>query len=175
MSSIQLAFHLSVPLIFAGVLHMVIVKADFFPSLRRPVHLQTFGTNKTWRGMIAMPVLTATGFVLTRSLPPFSNLSLHSLLGVGLGVGLAYVLAELPNSALKRKLGIKPGKLPENQKAIFVLLDQSDSVVGCCLAYAWFMPEIPAAALVWCALLSPGIHLALNLALYFAGLRKNPV
>jgi hypothetical protein len=175
MSSIPLALSLSVPLIFSGILHMVIVKADLLSSLKKPIHLRVFGANKTWRGMLAVPILTVLGFLIARPLYPFSELGYSSLIEVGFGVGLAYVLAELPNSAFKRRLGIEPGKLPKNRRAAFVLLDQSDSVIGCCLAYAWLMPELPITALVWCGVISPAIHLALNLALYFAGLRKNPV
>jgi CDP-diacylglycerol--serine O-phosphatidyltransferase len=46
------------------------------------------------------------------------------------------MLGELPNSFLKRRLGIAPGATPARGRPLFVLMDQLDSGIGCALAYA---------------------------------------
>ena len=138
--------------------------------------------------MIVMPLLTLLGTLPVRSLAPWNQLTLSEVLGVGAFAGLAYVLAELPNSALKRKLGIAPGKLPEGvslaRKIPFLVLDQADSAIGCAIGYStifespYFLERalpITGSALVLCAVLGPIIHLVVNLLLYAFGLRKNPV
>ena len=52
----------------------------------------------------------------------------HPILLGGL-LGIAYVVAELPNSAFKRRLGIAPGQLPARNRFWFALMDQADSAV----------------------------------------------
>ena len=53
---------------------------------------------------------------------------------VGALCGAAYVLAELPNSFVKRRLGIAPGTSAPRARAAQYLVDQVDSVVGCAVA-----------------------------------------
>jgi CDP-diacylglycerol--serine O-phosphatidyltransferase len=61
-----------------------------------------------------------------------------SAIALGLILGLAYILFELPNSFVKRRLGIKPGEIPERNKYIFIIMDQLDSGIGFALAYYLF-------------------------------------
>ena len=51
---------------------------------------------------------------------------------IGFAVGFGFMLAELPNSFVKRQLGIEPGSLPQNAwtKPVWFAVDQVDSVVG---------------------------------------------
>src|SRR5690606_27440044 len=93
---------------------------------------------------------------------------------LGLALGLAYVAFELPNSYMKRRLGIAPGKLPERNRFVFALVDQSDSAIGCMLVYALFVAP-PWPVLLLLAFLGPAVHLAANLGLYSLGLRKEPL
>ena len=48
------------------------------------------------------------------------------------------MLAELPNSFFKRRIGIKAGVVPEDKKYWFIALDQLDSALGVAIAY-WLM------------------------------------
>ena len=174
------ALYLSIPVIVAGVAHMAVVRLDFAPNLKEPISEDLFGPNKTWRGVLAMPILTLPGVWIARALDaPLSDhllVSLHdaSALTLAIALGLAYVLAELPNSWWKRRQGIAPGHLPERGRVLYVVVDQADSAVGCALAYAIVLSP-PLAVTITLAVLGPAIHLAANAALYAAGLRNRPV
>lgn len=180
MSHLLTALVFTLPLVFSGALHMVVVKKDLFATLRRPIHATLFGQNKTWRGVVVMPLLTVPGVYLTlpviRALRPAltADFAGASPLVLGLVLGLAYVLAELPNSYMKRRLGIAPGKLPERNRLVFALGDQADSALGCTLAYALFVAP-PWPVLLVLLLLGPTVHLVANLTLYSLGLRKEPL
>ncbi len=124
----ELVYWLQVPVVVGGVLHMLVVTKNWLPALAVPVQRRWFGANKTVRGFVMMPLLSALGGMLVS----------FNLEGVWLGalVGLAYVLAELPNSFLKRRLGVAPGQLPLRFRRAFLLLDQLDSALGVALLYA---------------------------------------
>jgi CDP-diglyceride synthetase len=93
---------------------------------------------------------------------------------LGVLLGLAYALAELPNSFVKRRLGIEPGKRPPRHAAWFALLDQADSAIGCVLVYGWALGLTPGTMLLLLAL-GPAIHLLVNYTLYLMRLRREPV
>ena len=61
-----------------------------------------------------------------------------STLALGLAVGLGYSLGELPNSFLKRRLGITPG---ERRSAVQYLVDQADSAFGVALALLFYVHD----------------------------------
>lgn len=170
---------LALPLIFGGILHMVVVKSDVLSYLKKPIHHRWFGANKTWRGFIVMPLSTWPGVVMVRYLEGLIDLSTplfrtQPSWWVALVLGLAYCLAELPNSFLKRRLGIKEGQTSDKMKGFFVILDQADSVFGCLLAYELLFGlslEVFLATLIFGTL----VHLFFNVLLYALKVRKNPL
>ena len=125
-----------------------------------------------------MPLATWPGVVMSQQLetmvdifPPLLNSQPSWLLALALGLG--YCLAELPNSFLKRRLGIKEGVTSENQKWLFIILDQADSAFGCLIAYALLLPL--SWHIFWEAIiLGTILHLLINRTLFMAGIRKNP-
>lgn len=140
-----LALYLQIPVVIGGVLHMVIVKRNDLSFLVIPLHKGWFGANKTWRGMIVVPLLTALGGLcmlpiewLLQQMIGVSLLSQWNLGYLGLIAGIGYVLAELPNSFFKRRIGVQAGEVPEDKKYWFIALDQLDSALGVAFAY-WFM------------------------------------
>ena len=171
------ALLLAVPLIASGSVHMWVVARNLLGALAQPVHRWAFGAHKTWRGFVIMPLATVPGVFLARALssrysPELADsLSAVSSLALGLLLGLGYVLAELPNSYLKRRLGIPAGRPATRHRAWFALLDQADSALGCALVYAVLTP-VGVLSLVLFVLLGPAIHLLANLTLYGLGLRK---
>jgi CDP-diacylglycerol--serine O-phosphatidyltransferase len=137
-----LALYLQIPVVIGGVLHMMLVSRNEFSFLAKPIHLKWFGTNKTWRGVIAVPVLTALGglclyplAVLFEGLLGRAILNDTNLIWLGFVAGVGYILGELPNSFFKRRIGIKAGQVPEDKKYWFIALDQLDSAIGVALAY----------------------------------------
>jgi len=143
-----LALYLQIPVVIGGVWHMVVVSKDQLSFLKKPINQMLFGANKTWRGMVVVPLLTAIGglclwpaeYVL-EALTGKGLLSAYELWYVGLVAGVGYVLAELPNSFYKRRIGIQPGEVPEDKKYWFIALDQLDSAIGVALAY-WLLLDV---------------------------------
>jgi hypothetical protein len=54
---------------------------------------------------------------------------------VGFGLGLAYILAELPNSYIKRRLGIANGAHSKKYKYLQYFTDKADSLIGVLVFY----------------------------------------
>jgi len=167
------ALVLTVPLIISGGLHMMVVKLDWLRALKIPIHGAVFGSNKTWRGVLVMALTAALGVWLTSlvwpdAFGPWNPFVLGTLLG------LAYALAELPNSYVKRRLGIAPGKRPARNHAWFALADQADSAIGCAMVYAWAL-RLSAMTILVLIALGPAIHLVVNYSLYRMRLRKEPI
>ena len=93
-----------------------------------------FGDNKTWRGILAVALGSALGFAMIG----------HGPL-LGLAVGASAMLAELPNSFLKRRFAIAPGQQAAGLRGLlFQLLDQVDVVAGAWLVLAFVVPPTPA-------------------------------
>ena len=85
------------------------------------------------------------------------------------------MLGELPNSALKRRLGIAPGERGRSRLGVALAIhDQADFVLGAwpLLAPVWRMrPRELAEAFAVVA----GVHLGVNLAGYALGARSAPL
>ncbi len=93
---------------------MVAVKWNILSYFKKPIHQSWFGLNKTWRGFIVMPLATWPGVILAQSLEKMADLNAPLLLDsssciLSFALGFGYCLAELPNSFVKRRLGIKVG------------------------------------------------------------------
>ena len=181
--------------IFAGVANMAFCKYPTYQRLNIPMDAgriladgkRLFGQNKTWKGFIGMILFgelsqVVWGLILKNS-PSLESLNLfydvyaNSILNnlwIGFLLGLAYVVFELPNSFMKRRLEIKPGKPANNQwKWCFIFIDQADSLLGCALVVAVLVP-ISLAQFFGFILLGAGTHVVVNQLLYWFKLRKNP-
>lgn len=179
------------PVIAAGILNMLFVKTPLYKRLSRPIDgggtlrdgKRVFGENKTWAGFFGMIVFASaaqTLWGLTFAGSPefcpiysrFENTPTFNL-AAGAAMGLAYVVFELPNSFVKRRLDIPSGKTARGLKgAVFFVVDQVDSLFGVAGVFAALFPMT-----VWkyfaYILLGAGTHVAVNLILYAARIRKN--
>ncbi|MCG8313703.1 MAG: CDP-archaeol synthase [Pseudomonadales bacterium] len=168
----------SVPVIFGGAIHMVVVRYDLLSFLKIPVLTAFFGQNKTWRGFVVMPVGSALGFLVLNFFIAADNANLtvdfarYSFITAGLIIGLAYVLAELPNSFIKRRLGVAPGEVPEKNARLFILADQLDSGILCLVAY-WYFWHMPLLTCLITLLMAPLIALLVKRMLHVMGLKKS--
>lgn len=169
------AFYLQIPIVIGGVLHMLAVTQNWLPALKKPVHEKWFGANKTWRGFVLMPLLTALGALClwpVELLMGEKALFNDTLLLAGFIAGLGYTLAELPNSLLKRHLGIAPGETPARYRQLFILTDQIDSGIGVAIAYSIY-PGFSWAACLAYAVTFPATALLVKRLLYLCQLKKS--
>ena len=132
MSSARWVF---LPVLGAAALHAPVLRFDLLRVLKRPIDggrtwrgRRLLGDNKTWRGALVMssgPLLAT--MVLHRAAWYRRRLPVDAdplLLGAILGVST--VAGELPNSFLKRRLGIAPGA---QRNALLSIFDQADFVL----------------------------------------------
>jgi CDP-diglyceride synthetase len=157
------------PAILGGILNMIFIKLPVLEPLKIPIDggktlkdgKRILGDNKTWKGFFGMIILTA----LSASIFWHSTFQYSFLCGAWLG--FAYVLFELPNSFIKRRLGVQSGK---NGGIVQTFFDQADSVIGCILFMPLFYPLtlLEAAGILIIATVT---HYIFNVLLFFAKLR----
>lgn len=193
MKSIIEIIYLILPVMLGAISNMVFVKFPCCGVLNVPMDKgkvlsdgkRLLGDNKTWKGFFGMITLTSFWFVVvsifTRNfiwvqkiaLLPYSTYNTpFTELMYGAIWGLGYVLAELPNSFIKRRLNISPGK---NAKGflgkLFIFVDQSDSVVGCLLFMLFFyIPTIIDILLIF--VIATILHYIINILLFLIKLKK---
>jgi len=142
---LQLAW-LAAPILLTGLVHLVVMKRDWLPALRRaPIDFGTcwrgkrvFGANKTWRGALVMVLGSAAWSSLLASLnaawwhwPVAVDFAQAQPALWGALLGCGYIVGELPNSFAKRQLGIAPGALGQGVRGkVFWVVDQLDSLAG---------------------------------------------
>ena len=181
------------PAIIAGVLNMIWCKLPILKFLNVPIDnkkklkdgKRIFGDNKTWKGFIGYIILGCFASIIWGLVCDKCGLNGYNYYYeansntiwfnavVGLLIGLFYALFELPNSFLKRRLDITPGKTIKGKKKIlFIILDQADSVFGVCLVVAMFHP-MSFIFYIQYVLLGALTHLVINILLYILRLRKN--
>jgi CDP-2,3-bis-(O-geranylgeranyl)-sn-glycerol synthase len=163
------------------------MRYELFPALRRPIDgsltlggRRLFGDNKTWRGAITMLAGVVAAAVLL-CLSPWYRSKLPGdvrdapplVFGLLLGVGM--VFGELPNSFLKRRIGIAPGARRRSVAGYaLILFDQADFVplTWVALLPIWTM-SLAQVALVFVVV--AGVHLAINVIGYAIGARTEPI
>src|SRR5262249_16428962 len=135
--------YLFLPLLVGLALHGFCIRYDALAFLCRPIDRgrkfrgkRIFGDNKTYQGVLVVCLGTAIGFGL-QSLLLHRSASIRSIelfdytffksAAVGLAVGVAAMLSELPNSFIKRRFEIAPGTTAKGWKRlIFYVYDQID-------------------------------------------------
>ena len=180
--------------ILAGVVNSIFCKLNVFNSLKKPLDFnkkikgkRIFGDNKTWKGLLGYIFFNIIFMVLVGII--YKSTSIEHLnffyinhkntfifnILVGALLGLFYALFELPNSFMKRRLDIKPGKtITGPKKYFFIFLDQADSVFGVALV-VWMFYPIGIKVYLLYILVGAITHLLINMLLYALHLRKNLV
>lgn len=179
--------------IIAGVVNSIFCKSNSFAFLKKPIDFSKkffdgkpiFGDNKTYKGLFGyiffnMLFSCLIGFLFkTFNLNSYNffygnhaNTFSYNLL-IGFLLGLFYALFELPNSFIKRRFDIIPGKTTKGlSKIFFTFLDQADSIFGIALV-VWMFYPIGIGIYILYILIGAGTHLLINMLLYFLHLRKN--
>ncbi|MGH9148046.1 MAG: CDP-archaeol synthase, partial [Vicinamibacterales bacterium] len=138
------------------------------------------GDNKTIRGFIVMVPATSLAFALLallmtpfpiglKGLWPLTS-GQYALLGAWGALG--FMVGELPNSFLKRRLGIPPGAAAEGRVCapLFFVVDRIDSIVGLMLALTVAVP-VPSGTWLCVVLVGPALHGLFSVALFRLGVK----
>ena len=182
------------PVVIAGAANMLFTKTRLYRETCAPIDggkccadgKRIFGDNKTWAGFFGMIAANCIAQILWGLLSQHSEAlgnanELYRFCGntllfnaaAGALFGLVYVLFELPNSFLKRRLDIRPGKTANGCKgALFFVIDQIDSLLGVVLLLVLFAGITPAQYVQY-LLLGAVTHIALNAVLYTLKIRRN--
>jgi len=162
-----------IPLIIANVLHMLVVKKDVLKSLRIPLSKRLFGKNKTLRGFVVLPILTAcTAGINSLLFGLHAHDTYYYYCLIGFGLGLAYMIGELPNSFIKRRLGIKNGAQSRRYKYLQILVDKSDSLISTLLFY-YYVQSVPFRIIVILFFAALLIHISISYLLFLLKIKKS--
>ena len=181
------------PLTISGILNMVFTKTKLYQKHKSPIDRgrvlkdgkRIFGDNKTWIGFISMVLIStcvhAASGVIVSALSISHCSDLYSVYNntilynsfVGFMFGLIYMISELPNSFIKRRLDIKAGKTDKGIKGlVFFIIDQIDSLIGVSLLI-FLLSNITLWKSVGYVALGAITHITVNLVLYLLKVRKN--
>jgi len=139
---------------------------DFGKKLRRH---RIFGAGKTFRGLI-LGVLFGTvtgnvmGFLLAGTVFSMGSIEFYTALGFLLSVGAMF--GDLIKSFFKRRLGYRSGQM-------LPIIDQLDFIIGAIvLGSLVYIPSIK--TVIFLIIITPLIHLLLNIIGYLLKLKKVP-
>ena len=169
MGAIREAVALFTPLLVGFACHGLAIKTHALDVLALPIDRgalvrgrRLLGANKTWRGLVVVGLGTGLAFAAGARIG----------FGTGTLVGLAAMLAELPNSFLKRQLDIAPGAQTRGPAAVlFHVLDQVDVTAGAWLVLSQVFEPTPAVVAASLAYVFVA-HQILTVAGYLLGMRK---
>lgn len=172
----------------AGVLHAFWLRSAPSRIFQIPIDAgmtiggkRLLGDNKTWRGFMVMAPATGLMFLFwAAALPAFMPKLAEGLwpLGssefalVGFWAGIGFMAGELPNSFVKRRLGIEPGTAPAHwlTRLVCLVADRTDSILGAYLAM-WVVVPVPWTTLAYILAIGPGVHLGFSLLLFRFGVK----
>lgn len=172
-----------------GIAHTIWLKSPRFEKFSYPIDggrllfgKLIFGPNKTFGAFIVLPVAVACAFFLLACLDRLWSWEVFSsvgwptdtgaLFGIGLLSAIGYLLAELPNSFLKRQFGVACGEEPKSRwRFVTITFDQCDSIIGALIVFSLLAPT---SLLIWFFTLSmaTGVHLLFNAILVKIGLKE---
>lgn len=135
-----------------------------------------FGPNKTLRGFAGMVPASAAAFGtlawLLRDSPAIWPLSLAQYVALGAWAGFGFMAGELPNSFVKRQIGIDAGRAPERPAASVAqfVADRLDSGIGM-LAALSVAVHVPLLTWAYVLLVGPFIHWTFSLLMFRLGIK----
>src|SRR5215510_4265191 len=180
------AVFLILAFMLAGVLHSLWLHNRLSQALAIPLDggrmfrgRPILGENKTLRGFVMIPAaaLAFAAVAVIISLPQGAPATLWQLTpagyaALGAWAGFGFMAAELPNSFVKRQLGILPGQAPASgfTRTICFTIDHIDSIVGM-LAAVTLAVHTPWMTWLWVLILGPSIHLLFSWWLFRLGVK----
>ena len=134
---------------------------------------RVFGDNKTVRGVVAMVPATAVSFGLVSRLPGWRGiwpLPLAGFAAMGALAAIGFMAGELPNSFVKRQLGIAPGQPATGRwtAPLFLAIDRLDSPFGLVVALSLCV-TLPAPTAIYILTAGPILHALFSLLTFRLG------
>lgn len=177
-------------MLLAAIAQGFCLKYDWLSPLKKPLDLglflrgkRLFGDHKSWRGAMINVVFCTIGsmvqawFQAVGVLPRWLFLLDYTKHGylVGILLGLGMTVGELPNSFLKRRLDIPPGKSKKGFLGIvFFLYDQVDLTIGIWI-FLFLLVRPFLFMVLWSFLLTLLLHVAVSIVGYLLKMRKTIV
>jgi hypothetical protein len=178
------------PLLPAAIAQGLCIKYDWLSRLKRPIDFgktykgkRIFGDHKTWRGLTINVLFCSLGAIIQAwlqgkgALPEWLFLLDYKehALAVGIMLGLGMTVGELPNSFLKRRFEIPPGKSKDGPLGVvFFIYDQVDLTIGIWV-FLFFFIRPSLWMVLWSLLITLALHLAVSSVGYLLGMRKTLV
>lgn len=181
------------PVIAGGILNMIFTKTAFYKKNKVPIDKhkvlgdgkRIFGDNKTWIGFVSMIVICSFTQIVSGLASNFlainnrndlylcnENTILFNLI-IGALFGTAYMVLELPNSFIKRRIGIDSGKTNKGLTGVtFFVIDQVDSLFGV-IFVLYIFSDISICKYFGYILLGGLTHTVVNFILLKLKVRKN--
>ncbi|MDP2345995.1 MAG: CDP-archaeol synthase [Deltaproteobacteria bacterium] len=180
------ALYLFAPLLVAATLSAIVLRFHLLRFARRAIDggatwrgRRIFGESKTWRGVLVAVTGSAVAALgqelafadIAGGLAVAHHDNAASALGLGALMGLGAMMGELPNSFIKRRLGIAPGKTTRGPRAVlFYVWDQIDLLTGAWPLIAfWVRPSIE--LVMATVVLALGLHPLISLFGWLLGAR----
>lgn len=175
----------------AGVAHTLWMRSGASAPFRVPLDgglrwrgRRLLGDNKTLRGFMAIVPATGVAFAVLaavrESLPAWLAAGWWTLppaqsFLLGAWLGFWFMAGELPNSFLKRRLGIAPGAAPTRgfARAFCLVLDRVDSILAMMIALFAVAPVHPLTGL-YVLLFGPAVHLLFSVLLWRVHVKARP-
>jgi len=180
------ACFLIVAFVIAGIAQTVWFATEWSRAMAFPIDggltlrgRRLFGENKTLRGFVVMVPATAIAFVAVVMAAaggsPASaglwNLSPLGYAALGAWAGFGFMLGELPNSLVKRQLGIEPGRAMRGAAFLWQFIgDRLDSGIGMLAAVSLAVPT-PWRVWAFVLLLGPAIHWSFSAVMFRLGIK----
>jgi len=176
----------------AGIFQAIWFRSPLSNRFRQPLDggrtfrgKRIFGEHKMVRGLLVMPLAAMLVFYLAgcfrQELPTIVqagtwNTSCLHYGTTGFMAGLFFMLAELPNSFVKRQVGIAQGSSANNTllKYVFIITDRIDSSLGALLVISVLVP-IQALTWLWTLLIGAMVHLGFSYLLFLLGVKKRTI
>ncbi len=181
------------PIILGGVGNMFFTKTQLYKNNSKPMDggklladgRPIFGKNKTWIGFAGMTIITCIMQVIWGMLCHLLSIeSMNQIYDynentiafnfcIGSSLGLAYVVCELPNSFVKRRLNIRSGKTEKSFiGVIFFFVDQFDSIIGGAIIIG-IVSQLSIPEIMKYIALGGITHILVNILLFILKVRKN--
>lgn len=178
--------YLFAPLLVSAALSGVVMRLDWLRVLKRPIDggamwrgRRIFGDGKTWRGVVIAVVGSIAAVAIQKHVVgehvgsiAVVDYARVNVIALGAAMGGGAMLGELPNSFVKRRLGIARGATATGPTSVFFYVwDQVDLLTT---TWPLLLPWVrPSAILVVASLLvAMAMHPFIALVGYLVGARR---